>query len=223
MSVSPMSTRLVTATVADLVTLADPADVSLAQTEARDTPEVQALVAAARAGNRDAFGDLVLLNQRPVFRAALAALGSREDAEDATQEAFVVAWQKLPGFRGDATFRTWLLTIAWRKALDRRRHRQVWWRRTATPRFPDTPDPLDEAVDRDADPERAALARDLAFRARAEILRLSPKLRDTLLLATTGEHTYDQIASMLGVPLGTVKWRVSEARRIVATTLDQRR
>jgi RNA polymerase sigma-70 factor (ECF subfamily) len=213
----------VTATVADLVTLVNPGDVSLTLTEGRDTPEVLALVAAARAGNRDAFGDLVLLNQRPVFRAALAALGSREDAEDATQEAFVVAWQKLPGFRGDATFRTWLLTIAWRKALDRRRHRQSWWRRTVTPRFPDDQDPLDDAVDGEANPERAAVARDLAVRARAEILRLSPKLRDTLLLATTGEHTYEQIASMLGVPLGTVKWRVAEARRIVASTLGQPR
>ena len=154
-----------------------------------------------------------------MFRAALAALGSREDAEDATQEAFVVAWQKLPGFRGAASFRTWLLTIAWRKALDRRRHRASWWKRTVTPRFPDDLDPLDDAVDGDADPERAAVARDLAARARAEILRLSPKLRDTLLLATTGEHTYEEIASMLGVPLGTVKWRVAEARKIVASTL----
>lgn len=216
-----MSTSPVTVTVADLVTLAQPSDAPLA--EGRDTPEVQALVAAAREGNREAFGDLVLLNQRPVFRAALAALGSREDAEDATQDAFVVAWQKLPGFRGDATFRTWLLTIAWRKALDRRRHRQSWWKRTALPRFPDDVDPLDDAIDREADPERAAVARDLALRARTEILRLSPKLRDTLLLASTGEHTYDQIAAMLGIPLGTVKWRVAEARRLVLLTLESRR
>ena len=216
-----MSTPLVTATVADLVTLVDSADVPLA--EGRDTPDVQALVAAARAGSREAFGDLILLNQRPVFRAAFAALGSREDAEDATQEAFVVAWQKLPGFRGDATFRTWLLTIAWRKALDRRRHRQSWWRRTAATRFADDVDPIDDVPDGDADPERAAVARDLARRARVEILRLSPKLRDTLLLATSGEHTYEQIASMLHVPLGTVKWRVAEARRLVALTLGHAR
>jgi RNA polymerase sigma-70 factor (ECF subfamily) len=59
----------------------------------------------------------------------MAALGAREDAEDAAQEAFVLAWRHLPRFRGDATFRTWLLTIVWRRALDRRRGRQRWWHR----------------------------------------------------------------------------------------------
>ena len=59
------------------------------------------------------------------------------------------------------------------------------------------------------------VAADLVERTQAEIRRLSPKLRDTLLLAASGEHTYDEIGRMLGVPLGTVKWRVAEARRLV--------
>ena len=83
-------------------------------------------MAAARTGGQAAFGDLVTMHQRVVFRTAMAALGPREDAEDAAQEAFVVAWRKLRGFRGDSTFRTWLLTIAWRKALDKRRKRLLW-------------------------------------------------------------------------------------------------
>jgi len=72
----------------------------------REEPQSRALLYAARAGNREAFGDLVTLHHRVVFRTALAVLGSREEAEDATQDAFVTAWQKLGGFRGDATFRT---------------------------------------------------------------------------------------------------------------------
>jgi RNA polymerase sigma-70 factor (ECF subfamily) len=209
----------VTAVVADLLTL--PSDARLT-TDAepaalsRDSAEVRVLVEQARAGSAEAFGRLVSLHERVVFRAALAALGSHADAEDAAQDAFVVAWQKLGGFRGEAQFRTWLLTIVWRKALDRRRRRALWWKRAAFPtgREP-AADPLADVPAGAPGPEAQAVAADDARHVRAEIGRLSPRLRDTLLLAASGEHTYDEIAGMLGIPLGTVKWRVAEARRIL--------
>jgi RNA polymerase sigma-70 factor (ECF subfamily) len=215
-----MSTDSVTAAVANLLTIAEPRDAS--PTEGRDTPQVRALVEAAQAGDSAAFGELVTLHQRAVFRAALAALGAREDAEDAAQEAFVVAWQKLPGFRGDSMFRTWLLTIVWRKALDKRRQRRLWWHRTRSAHGPgdDACDPIDALAGDGPDPERAALSREMATRVRDEIVRLSPRLKDTLLLASSGEHTYGEIAAILGVPLGTVKWRVAEARRLVLERID---
>jgi RNA polymerase sigma-70 factor (ECF subfamily) len=206
----------VTVAVADLVTLTDPQDAQIA--EGRESPHIQALVEAARRGDREAFGDLVALHERIVLRTTLAALRSREDAEDAAQDAFVVAWQKLGGFRGEATFKTWLLTIAWRKALDRRRQRQTWWTRVrASASRPDVNevDPIESLPGGGADPERIAISIDLARHVRTAISRLSPKLRDTLLLAATGEHTYEEIAAILRVPVGTVKWRVAEARRLV--------
>ena len=215
-----MSSNRVTTVLAPVLTFAGPGDVSAA--EDRESPQVRALVEAAKAGDREAFGDLVTLHEQAVFRTALAALGQRADAEDVAQDAFVVAWTKLPGFRGDSMFRTWLLTIVWRKALDRRRQTQTWWRRTraaSTPNDATPADPFEGLAIEAADPERHAVSRDLADRARAEIQRLSPKLRDTLLLATSGEHSYEQIAGMLGVPLGTVKWRVAEARRILTRRL----
>ncbi len=189
-------------------------------TEGRDPARVAALLDAARAGSQAAFGELVTLHERAVFRVALAALGNRDDAMDAAQDAFVVAWRKLGGFRGDAAFRTWLLTIAWRKALDRRRARTIGWRRTRTPSLTDEADPIDLLETREANPERAVVARDLARRCRDEIARLSPKLKDALLLAASGEYSYTEIAGILGVPLGTVKWRVSEARRIIGTRME---
>ena len=209
-----------TVAVATLVTL--PAGQSQGF-EGRETAEVSALVAAARRGDEHAFGALVTLHQRVVYRTALAALGSREDAEDAAQEAFVVAWRKLSGFRGDSSFRTWLLTIVWRKALDRRRTRLLWRQRKAVDLYDDAT-PVVEALEAGTpDPERAALASDAARRVRAEIRALSPKLRDTLLLAASGEYSYDEIATLLGIPLGTVKWRVAEARRLVGSRIDDRR
>lgn len=214
-----LSTSEVTVAVADFLRVATLADKPAS--EGRDPAQVRALLGAARAGSREAFGDLVTLHERAVYRVAVTALGNRDDALDAAQETFVVAWRKLGGFRGDASFRTWLLTIAWRRALDHRRARQAGWRRTKTTASPDEPDPIDALADGDADPERSVVAQDLARRVRDEIRRLSPKLRDALLLAASEEYSYGEIAIMLGVPLGTVKWRVSEARRVITSRMDR--
>ena len=206
-----MSTSRVT--VAQFVSMATPNQEPVV--ELRDSPQVRALVEAAKAGDAPAFGELVGLNQGVVFRTALAALGDRADAEDVAQEALVVAWQKLPAFRGDSSFRTWLLTIVWRKALDRRRSRRRWFAfRDAPLPAPDF-DPLDHVAEPSADPERLAMASDLVAHVQRHISALSPKLRDTLLLAASGEYSYDEIARMLKIPVGTLKWRVAEARRLV--------
>jgi RNA polymerase sigma-70 factor (ECF subfamily) len=55
---------------------------------------------------------------------------------------------------------------------------------------------------------------------RVEIAGLSPKLRDALVLAASGEHSYAEIGELLGIPVGTVKWRVAEARRILGARLE---
>ena len=135
----------------------------------------------------------------------------------------VLAWRKISAFRGDSSFKTWLLTIVWRQALDRRRARARWWQRSTTVSRSDDPsdDGLDRLVSHEADPERHAAARHRVRQVRDAITRLSPKLRDTLLLASDGEYSYEEIAEMLGVPLGTVKWRVSEARKLVQQRCEQ--
>jgi len=86
------------------------------------------LVALARQGDTSAFGELVDRHRVAVYRAALAALGSHAEAEDVAQDAFVTAFRKLAGFRGDASFKTWLLTIAWNHAINRRRWLRIAWR-----------------------------------------------------------------------------------------------
>jgi RNA polymerase sigma-70 factor (ECF subfamily) len=210
----------VTYSVANILTLPRHAGTGIdaEQTGDRESAEVRGLLTRARAGDQAAFGRLIDLYQRVVYRTALAALGRHEDAEDAAQEAFIQAWRHLNDFRGDAAFRTWLLTIAWRKALDRRRSRLIWWRRAAP--SPDEHDPFAELANGDPGPERAVLARDTARQLRREIMRLSPTLRDTLLLAASGDHTYEDIAAMLRAPIGTIKWRVSEARRIISLRMQ---
>lgn len=183
-----------------------------------DPPEVRAWVRAAQAGDRAAFDALVSTHYRAVYRTAMAALQRAEDADDATQDAFVLAWRKVAAFRGDSSFKTWLLTIVWRQALDRRRSRDRWWRRretTAASADREWTDGLDQVATPDADPARLAEGRARLAQVRQAIAALTPTLRDTLLLASSGDHSYDEIAAMLGVPVGTVKWRVAEARRLL--------
>ena len=175
------------------------------------------LVRRAQAGDTDAFGELVERNRKAVFRAAVAALGSTTDADDVAQEAFVMAYRKLASFRGEAAFRTWLLAITWRKALDRRKSVGRWLRLTVTPAEPDT-DAISWIEHMPSD--RRSQEEDLAGAQLQQTIRrlirtLPRKLRDALLLAGSGDYNYSQISFILGVPVGTVKWRVSEARRVL--------
>lgn len=173
------------------------------------------LVERARRGDTAAFGTLVDRYRTPVFRAALAALGSPDDAEDVAQEAFLSAHRHLEGFRGDASFKTWVISIAWRKALTRRRSVKTMLRR-----FVDPPDERGwDIADGTRSQEQAVIDLELRSQIRRAIARLTPKLRDALLLAATGEHTMDDIGTLLGIPTGTVKWRISEARRRVRAGL----
>lgn len=171
------------------------------------------LVALARRGDTDAFDQLVGRHQAAVYRAALAALRVPEDAEEAAQDALVRAWSSLGRFRGDSSLRTWLLTIAWNRAVSRRRTVSGWLRRKA---------PLDDAAGIAAasgTPHDDLRARELRDRAARAIEALSPKLRDALLLSTSGEYDYGEIAAMLKIPTGTLKWRVAEARKQVRARL----
>ena len=157
------------------------------------------------------------------YRAARAALGSHADAEDAAQDAFLLAYRRLDSFRGDASFKTWLLTITWHQAINRRRSLARVWRRMVEPKTDEEGDSMMANVAATGpNPEQAAAQDQLRRGVRRAIRALSPKLRDALLLAQAGEYTYEEIGAMLRAPLGTIKWRVSEARRVVRKNLQAR-
>ena len=180
------------------------------------------LVARARQGDPAAFGELVDRHRASVYRAALAALRSPADAEDAAQDAFLLAYQRLNSFRGEASFKTWLLTITWHQAINRRRSLASVWRHLVTPK---TEEEAETAIAGIAaagsSPEDAAAQDQLRRSIRDAIRVLTPKLRDALLLAQAGDYSYEQIGAMLGAPVGTIKWRVSEARRVIRKRLEQ--
>ncbi|MBW8713724.1 MAG: RNA polymerase sigma factor [Acidobacteria bacterium] len=118
---------------------------------------------------------------------------------------------------------TWLLSITWRKAIDRRKSISRWLRTAVSPSRSDTgEDPFDQ-MERVATSSRSQedtfVDEELQRNVMRLIRTLPGKLRDALLLAGTGEHTYEEISQILGAPLGTVKWRVSEARRVLKKKL----
>jgi RNA polymerase sigma-70 factor, ECF subfamily len=166
------------------------------------------LVERARRGDSRAFGELVDRYRAAVFRTALAACGSREDAEEIAQDAFVTAWRALTSFRGDAQFKTWLLAIAWKRALNRRRSIWVRLRRIANPSQVRA-----EPATTVGSPEQQLMNVEFTTRVARLVRTLPPKLRDPLLLMATGEWTYAQMAAAMKVSEGTLKWRVMEARR----------
>jgi RNA polymerase sigma-70 factor, ECF subfamily len=180
------------------------------------------LVRRAQAGDLDAFGELVDRNRRAVFRAALAALGSPAEADDVAQDAFITAFRKLDSFRGEAAFRTWLLAITWRKAIDRRKSIGRWVQRLAshtTDEFGEEQTVVDRLPAAVRSQEESLLTADLNRHVKRLIGSLPRKLRDPLLLVSAGDHSYDEIAGLLDIPVGTLKWRVSEARRLLKAKL----
>ncbi len=176
-------------------------------------------MARAQGGDEEAWAELVRRHHAAVFRAAHAALVSRADADDAAQDAWIAAWHALDGFRGQASFRTWVLTIAWRKSLDRRRGLAAWLRMRRLDAGDDDPLAVTLAA---TDPGAAAQLEDKVARTRiTKLIRALPRTyRDALVLMATGDVSYVDGAALLNIPVGTLKWRVSEARRLLRTRMD---
>jgi RNA polymerase sigma-70 factor (ECF subfamily) len=186
------------------------------------------LIERARSGDRAAFGDLVERHQQAVFRAALAALRSHEDAEEVAQDTFIAAFRKLDQFRGDSSFKTWLLTIAWNRAMDRRRSAGEWFKRFVSrdehARGRDqAQNPRQEPASGQPSHEQALIDDESRREVRRLVRALPVKYRDPLLLQSTGEHTFEEIAALLRIPVGTAKWRAMEGRRLLKRKLESGR
>lgn len=182
------------------------------------SPEVVRLVALARAGDRAAFGLLIEDHLAAARRLALAAVGQPTDADEAVQEASVSAWTRLDALQDPSAFRAWFMRIVWRKAIDRRRSLRSWFDRFGAT-APDE-QPI-EFVAAEPTPDAQLLSRELAAAIGQVVRALPKKLRDPFLLAASGDHRYEEIALLLGIPVGTVKWRISEARRVIRMKLER--
>jgi RNA polymerase sigma-70 factor, ECF subfamily len=158
------------------------------------------LVTRAKAGRLDAFEELVRRHRDRVFRIAVRMLGDENDAEDATQDAFVLAWRRLPEFRADSQFSTWLHRIVTNRCLDMLRARRPTTTLPESREAPASrPDRIVEGVWQVADLKLA-------------IGRLTPEQRAPLVLRDLEGRTYEEIAEILEISVSAVKSRLHRAR-----------
>ena len=173
------------------------------------TPEVLAWVEEAQRGNQLAFGSLVRLFSRDVYGKAFSILKNHQDADDVVQETFIRVYRALPGFRFESSFRTWLITIATRQALNYRarvikEHESL-----------DGPEgTFDHPALRVEETQITALLDQEARRLLQEALPKLPKRqKEALTLKLLHDWKYEQIAQEMGTSVGSVKAHIFHAIR----------
>jgi RNA polymerase sigma-70 factor (ECF subfamily) len=175
-----------------------------------DQADDQALVASALGGRSEAFGTLVERYDHAVYHLAFRTLRDREEARDATQEAFFKAYRSLRTFKPGAKFSTWIFAIAYHGCCDRLARRK----RYSNEEMPDRADPS-------AGPESQAIANDESSRLRAAIEALPEKYRTAITLYHLQVRQYDEIAQVLGMPMGTVKTHLFRAKEQLRRILSE--
>jgi RNA polymerase sigma-70 factor (ECF subfamily) len=155
------------------------------------------LVQRILSGDKAAGEQFVIEHYEAIFRFLRNLTGSKEDAEDLTQQTFLRAWEALPSFRGDSSLSTWLHSIAYREYTHWLRSRREFV-------------PLDEIVDM---PDEQANQNLEAVLLRWAIYRLDPEHREVFVLYYVQGFSVSEIAKIIGVPAGTVKSRLFFARQ----------
>jgi len=181
------------------------------------------VVQELQAGSAEAFDALIQHFHAPVFRLLCQMLGNPADAADTTQEVFLKAFRGIRGFRRGSSLKTWLYRIAIREALNRRR----WWHRHQSressyedtnlrgaepPVAADEPSPYDRCAAREA---HEAVHRALA--------RLPEVFRSAVVLRDIEDLSYEEVAEVLDVSIGTVKSRILRGRRALRELLNPER
>jgi RNA polymerase sigma factor (sigma-70 family) len=164
------------------------------------------LIAAATAGDRDAFAALLERHYDRIHGLAWQLTGSRADADDIAQDVCCALVEKIGGYRGEAKFATWLYGITFNACRDWRRRRRS---------FGAFSEKLAVLVGLAERPD----GRDLydAVWIKSAIARLKPALRDTVVLVAGQQLTHAEAAEILGIAEATIAWRMHEVRRILAS------
>ena len=165
------------------------------------------------AGDREAYAVLVQSYQRPIFNFAYRMLGNRDEAEDATQEAFVKAFAHLGRFRAGEPFRPWLYRIAANTCTDRLR------RRGHLVDAGEDDYRLEQAADADPGPEEALERRERVAELRAAIAALPEAYRQLVVLAHLQHLSYNDLVRVTGLPMTIIKNRLYRARLMLKDKL----
>lgn len=182
-------------------------------------PSDQQLISSALQGGADAaaaFDLLVLRYQDRLVHSLQHSLGSREDALDAAQQAFLLAWQQLSKFRGDSGFYSWLYRIARNAAISGvRRRRPV----RSLDQFSESG--VAEPVQQGSQPGAALEQQEEVQRIRQALAQVPQDFREVLVLKEIEGMSYEQIGELLEIPTGTVRSRLFRARQDLLERLER--
>ena len=181
-------------------------------------PGEEKWIAAARAGDQGAFGELVRLYEKRVLALTQRMCRNPEDAAEAAQEAFFAAWQGLKSFRGDSSFSTWLYRLASNACVDLLRREG---KRRAVVSLDDEDLNLDIPASLPS-PQEEAERRELREQIESGLRALPPEYRAVLVLREMQQLRYDEIGEVLGLDIGTVKSRISRGRKKLQSFLLER-
>ena len=167
----------------------------------RPGPEDGELVAMTLGGHSEAFAVLVERYDRAVYHLAYRTLRDVEEARDASQEAFFKAYRSLRTFKPGAKFSTWIFAITYHACCDRLNRRKRY-----------SNEEMPERADSGPGPESQAIALDQARRLHDAIDALPEKYRAVITLYHLQGKQYEEIATVLGLPMGTVKTHLFRAK-----------
>jgi RNA polymerase sigma-70 factor (ECF subfamily) len=195
-----------------------------APVELRPGAETQ-FIERLKQGEAAAFEALVAERSGEIYGLLYRLTENAEEARDLTQETFLRAFQNIAHFRGDADLRTWIYRIA----INQARNRWRWWRRrrrdvTVSLDAPDGPfgQPLNVTLraEQSFDPERQTLAHEREKVLRSALKTLGRAYRETVILRDIEGFSYEEIATTLGISVGTVKSRLSRGREELRRKLE---
>jgi RNA polymerase sigma-70 factor, ECF subfamily len=179
--------------------------------------DLEATIRGCLDGSQSAWKALVDAYARRVFNMAYQFCGSREEAEDRTQEVFLKLHGALPKYDFGKNFTAWLLTLAKNHLIDE--YRRTKWEKANR-------DDFDERVLSQAaasGPEASLVAQETKELVWEGLNRLSADMRMVIILRDLQGKSYEEVAAILGLPLGTVKSRVNRARLSLAEVLREHR
>jgi RNA polymerase sigma-70 factor (ECF subfamily) len=192
-------------------------EVERMSTKAQEVALDRLLVDRFKQGDQSAFEQMVTRYWDRIYAMVNQLLRNSEDAEEVTQDAFIRAHRGLVNFRGESTFSTWLYQIATNLARNRYWY---WWRRRRDqtisfdqPIGSDNETTLAEIFPAELEtPEDATVTQEFVNRVAECMTRLSPKHHEILALRNIKNLSYEEIAEILGISVGTVKSRIARAR-----------
>jgi RNA polymerase sigma-70 factor (ECF subfamily) len=183
----------------------------------------QEVVALARHGQDAAYRELVRRYERPVFSLVYRMVRDRELAEDLSQETFVKALNAIESYRPEFKFSSWIFKIANNAAIDHLRRRELDTLSLDGSPHAETPEAIEATALQIGDRQETALeeveARELGGEIETAISRLRPEYRSCILLRHVEGRAYEEIAEILGLPLGTVKTYIHRARNELRLSL----